>query len=148
MIVTLRAYLNHTEKAKLNLATGELKNLSLLEAFRARKLPICGVYAVIEGSNVCLYRFDNKLCLRVGKQQFDISEHTRVRLTHVKQQQQRFQLMHGDAIVLDMISSRPIIDPPLSVDSTPFVEKEDFDFMLFITNVISDIGRRHRVFIT
>jgi hypothetical protein len=40
----------------------------------------------------------------------------------------------------------PVNEVPLSIDPTPFIDEEDFDFLLFVHNVLAQDERRHRVY--
>lgn len=52
----------------------------------------------------------------------------------------------GGQCVLELEYRKPVIDPPLEHDPTPFVEEEHFDFGLFVRNVVSDRTRRERIY--
>ena len=55
-------------------------------------------------------------------------------------------IVKDDDLIFTLTYNRPRIDPPLELDPTPFVEEEDFDFCLFLLNVLSDPGRKERIY--
>jgi hypothetical protein len=55
-------------------------------------------------------------------------------------------LISNGALLFSFEYNAPKLDIPLENDPTPFVEEEDFDFLLFVNNVLKDKARRERIY--
>lgn len=85
------------------------------------------------------------LYFRMEGQEFKLTED--VASTLVKENDLHvFQLLRNGNLLVNFKypSMRPQI--PRELDPTPFVEDEDFDFFLFVHNVLTQTGRRQRVY--
>jgi hypothetical protein len=133
------------ELAEVNTETWQVSFLSKRQDPSLARKPVSGRYSIVDGEMCALYRLDNKLCLRVGEQTFEITDAVEARLNrqpdiHI------FQLLSNGNLLLEFTYSAPTLDVPLTDDPTPFVEEEDFDFPLFVNNVLHDTGRRQRIY--
>ena len=52
----------------------------------------------------------------------------------------------GNQVITELKYTKPKIIPPLEVDPTPFVEEEDYDYGLFLSNVVDDPDRKNRIY--
>ena len=81
---------------------------------------------------------------RVDGTDFEITEETQVELA--RGDFNVLTLVRNGAVHFRWVYKPPIIEPPLDMDPTPFVEEEDFDFGVFVYNVIKDTGRTDRIY--
>jgi hypothetical protein len=56
------------------------------------------------------------------------------------------QVLSDGRVILQLTYLPPVLDPPLSADLTPFVEEEDFDFGVLLSNLSQDRGRQERIY--
>jgi hypothetical protein len=133
------------ELALLNLDTGEVTFITKSSVSAQTSSKPVGGYSIVDGIMWSLYREDGKLYLRVGERAFEItdkigSQLARTPITH------NFQLLYGENLILEVTYTAPSLDIPLQDDPTPFIDEEDFDFPYFVHNVLSQAGRRQRVY--
>lgn len=124
-------------------STGRLVESSRA-AFREGHGPPSGHYARLAGTLAVLYRDGGVLHLRLGDYDGAIeSRRARVRWSHDHGVSSLTVIEHGATVA--EVEYRP---GPLSVagDPTPFVESEDWDFGLFVRNVLADGGRSERIY--
>jgi hypothetical protein len=96
-----------------------------------------GAYTYLAGTLTVFYRVDDDLYLRHGNQTIALTG--AVASWQTGAGRARLQV---DELVL---AYQP--EPgPVEGDVTSFVEDEDFDFGLFIANVLNDPGRRERIY--
>lgn len=144
----MKGYLQSKDRAKDRLCIGpdELSVMQGPESTSAQ-IPLVGSYSVIAGERVLFYRWRGELWLRFG------STHP-ISLQRVKADwsvesgQVDFKLKSDNTTVVarKYPVSRELVD--LDQDPTPFVEAEDFDFLLFVRNVLSDSERADRIYRT
>lgn len=108
--------------------------------------PICGHIAQLDGRIVCLYREAGQLHFRVNDIDCELTENTKVSLVRIREDANRFTVLRDGITLFTWTYQRPVIEPPLELDPTPFVEEEHFDFCLFVYNVVNDLGRRERIY--
>lgn len=105
---------------------------------------VAGCFSKVNGTMVSLYRVNGLLYFRIGDQEFEITEDSSSTL--VPDGKHRvFQLHQGENTLVNLRYLTPQPEIPLSIDPTPFVEEEHFDFLLFMHNVLTVAGRRSRV---
>ncbi len=101
-----------------------------------------GWFSVLGGALVAFYRARGSLWLRVGAHVLEIGEDPAIpewrRETHRSVLR---VVVDGETVEL-RYRTGPFEQPTLANDPTPFVESEDWDFGLFITNVLSSDERR------
>lgn len=107
--------------------------------------PPSGSYSIVNGTMLALYRIDGVLYFRVGDQDSKLTDDVTSRLTR-EDDNRVFQLIQDGNSRVIFRYVPPVPEVPLSIDPTPFIEEEDFDFLLFVHNVLTESGRRHRVY--
>lgn len=143
MMIIIASYLTSKEVASFDITTGVLSRMdrsALPDGAR-----VSGTYGLVGRIHVVLYRKVDQLQLRVGERLFDHADMLKV---------SRRRVGEGFVLSIDMngrqsveLAYEPVVlDPPLAMDETPFMEKEDFDFGLFLVNVLTDPRRRSRIF--
>ena len=100
-----------------------------------------GWFSILAGVCVVFYRLDGRLWLRVGERVFDLDH----RDGAIKWER------HGEFSILSVSGGREFISlryragpsqgPPIEDDLTPFVEHEDWDLGLFVSNIVFDEER-------
>jgi hypothetical protein len=144
-MILLQSNDSFDELGKLNLDTGEISFLSKSQNPQASCTLIQGHYAKVGDSLVCLYRFDDVLYLRIGELQFEITDRVLCYLSR-ELNNRSFKLISDGKELVNVVYTPVKPEIPLNRDPTPFIEEEDFDFMLFIHNVINNFDRRHRIY--
>ena len=105
--------------------------------------PLQGWAAELDGDFVALYPLAGRLRFRLNQQDIDIGPSTAADFQ--RGETHRLSLRNADGQGLSWEYAPPVIDPPLAIDPTPFVEEEHFDFGLFVYNVLTEPGRRDRI---
>lgn len=106
-----------------------------------------GHFAQLGDKRAVLYRHGGELWLRLGERAANLdapaTEVRRVRIGETT----RLVLLHGgtETASVDYLPG-PHNGPPVADDPTAFAESEDWDFGLFVCNVLSDPGRRRRIY--
>lgn len=128
--------------AEFDLETGRTELLP-----RPSSLPLTateGWFSVLGGVFVLFFRHAGRLWLRVGDKTFDLDTEPTVEW---RREGGMSILMVADdegELVL-RYRAGPRSGPPLSDDSTPFVDEEDWDLGLFVSNVVLDEERSELV---
>jgi hypothetical protein len=105
---------------------------------------IVGNFSMVSGTIVSLYRIRGVLHFRIGDQEFALTDD--INSTLVPDGKHRvFRLKQGEKTLVNLRYMTPEPEIPLSIDPTPFVEEEHSDFLLFVHNVLTEAGRRYRV---
>lgn len=133
------------ELAVLNPSTGETKFVSKSKHPELASQSTSGWYSIVDNVMCCLYRSERRLFLGVGKQTFELPDDVSSRLIR-EQGGNTFQLTSNGTLLFSFEYRSPKLDIPLENDPTPFVEDEDFDFLLFVHNVLKDKSRRERIY--
>jgi hypothetical protein len=100
-----------------------------------------GSYSRLDGRWLAIYVDEGKLMLRCDQEVFPVTATTRSVFRRAEQKHV-FRLLDGERLLFCLEYTAPRIDPPLQFDPTAFVEEEDFDFALFLHNVLASPGRR------
>ena len=143
--ITLQSQDKFAELARLSLDTGEVSFVSKHSDPALKAAVTSGGYSIVNGVMCSLYKVGGGLYLRVGEQALEITDEVEARLDR-SPKKHTFQLLRDGKLLLEFIYSPPKSDIPLADDPTPFIEEEDFDFLLFVTNVLKDKSRRQRVY--
>jgi hypothetical protein len=122
------------EVGEFTLSNGELSVLPRADAPGAEPH---GVYTYLAGTLTVFYRVDDDLHLRHGDR--TIALIGAVASWQAGAGVARLQI---DDLVLNYQRESGLVEG----DVTPFVEDEDFDFGLFVANVLNDPGRRERIY--
>lgn len=133
------------EMAQFDPATG---NYRLLSRKANRELvagPITGSYSLVGQTLLALYRQNGDLFVWIGDRTFPVADTVSSTLT-VEGAQKVFRLLDNERLIAILKYSPPVRDVPIELDPTPFVEEEDFDFVLFLHHVLTEPGRRKRVY--
>jgi hypothetical protein len=146
MTILLQSSDNYNDLARYNPETGEIVNLSRLSAPSTNLVPIVGPFSIVQGSLLMLYRHLGELHLRIDDDDFEIRDENQTVLTNIQDNVYEFVLLKDDTELYKWRYVLPAIDPPLSLDPTPFVEEEHFNFCLFVHNILTDPERRKRIY--
>ena len=104
-----------------------------------------GAFSILNDTMLMLYRKDGVLYFRTGDRTVELADDITSSLT--KENSRRvFQLIKNGKPEICVTYLPAVHDVPLSADPTPFIEEEDFDFLLFVHNILTTTGRRNRVY--
>jgi hypothetical protein len=108
--------------------------------------PVRGHYASLEGVQAILYRSDGTLWLRLDGEARPLAlDAKNARWSRHGDRSRLILLGNGDTIA--SVEYRPgPAGPPLRDDPTPFVESEDWDFGLFVQNVVTNPDRASLIY--
>lgn len=143
-MILLRSSDRYGEYAEIDTATGEIVWYPGQSGAVVGLGHIDGHIAVIDGYAVCLYRERGRLHLRIGAVDSEITDDTSAELAQGKVSV--LTLSRHAVGCFRWMYKRPVVEPPLDIDPTPFVEEEDFDFGLFVRNVMANPERRQRIY--
>lgn len=109
--------------------------------------PVRGHFARVDGVLAVLYRDRGVLWLRLGEhvREFD-SGRSEVRWERSGKRARMRVVDEGEQVTSVEYVPGPWKATVAGDDPTPFVEREDWDFGLFVYNVLTDDGRRHRIY--
>jgi hypothetical protein len=132
--------------AELDVTTGAVSWISRSGVGEVAWEEIYGSFSCLAGRLVMLYRLEGVLRLRIDELTFLLTGIHSLDRMLLGENMARLTLFEGDTSIFSMTYRRPEVFPPLALDPTPFVEEEDFDFGLFLYNVLNDPGRRARIY--
>ena len=104
-----------------------------------------GTFSIVDDTMLMLYRKNGVLYFRARDRTVELSDDVTSSLTN-KHSNRVFQLLKNGKPVIGLTYLPPVHEVPLSLDPTPFMEEEDFDFLLFVHNVLTNTGRRNRIY--
>lgn len=134
------------ELAEVEVETWRVKFLSKAKDTSLAGAPVAGQYSIVGGEMCSLYRAGNTLHLRIGEQEIEITDAVEARL-HPGMSKNTLQVFRNGEPVIEFTYPPPPSDVQLADDPTPFISQEDFDFPLFVCNVIRDRERRQRIIV-
>ncbi len=126
---------------------------------------ISGRYALVDGTRVLFYREGETLKLRLGGETYEVDadvtagyerggaaalieqvpgRRLRKRLSRLLGAENTFRLLRRGSVILTFTYAAPLRELRV-FDPTPFMDDEDFDFMLFVHNVINSAERRDAI---
>lgn len=105
---------------------------------------IAGSFSIVNEMMASLYRVQGVLYFRVADQEFEVTDEVSSTLES-DGSYRRFRVLEVKNVLVDLTYLTPESEIPLSLDPTPFVEEEHFDFLLFVHHVLTEPGRRNRV---
>jgi hypothetical protein len=110
--------------------------------------PLAGHFAALGESEVVFFRQDDQLSLSVDGEIFPLLEGVKLEWEN-SHGLSRIRLRDGDSILRSIeYTAGPASYPPIEEDPTPFVEREDWDFGLFVHAVLEDSERSERIYLT
>ena len=136
---------NFDNLAELDHDTGAYRFFSRKEQPELSLTRPSGVFSFLNGTVSSLYRKDDLLYFRVGDRAVELADDVTSVLTQ-ENNNRVFQLIKNGKAEICFTYQPPVNDVPLTADPTPFIEDEDFDFLLFVHNVLTETGRRNRVY--
>ena len=144
-MILLQSNDKYDEIAELEPDTGVLKTYSRRQEAARAVQPVRGHFAHLDGHVMILYRDMEVLHFRVDDADVALTDASRVEL---QQENGWHRLIVNEATgpLLQLLYKRPNPDPPLESDPTSFVEEEDFDFGVFVHNVVNDSARHTRIY--
>lgn len=109
-------------------------------------LPVVGVYSDSLGERVLFYRWEGRLCVRIGSEEAISISDCEVAWQAAAHEEARFVVRRGGQPLVDTTYAvdRALLE--METDPTAFAEPEDFDIYLFIANVVNDTERAGRIF--
>ena len=131
---------------QLDPSTFHIEKYSKRALTNGQSIPIQGSFAEMQGLLTYLYREEGSLFFGLEDKIFEITTDTKAVIKRLDKERNQLKLSRGNNILLAVDYNRPKIYPPLGLDPTPFAEEEDYDFYLFVCNVLSDKGRRDRIY--
>jgi hypothetical protein len=111
------------------------------------KLPLVGHFSDATGERVMLYRWKELLRLRFGNAVPFTLKNTRTEW-NLHSGQVNFKLLCGDKLLIARAYQANRDFERVGENPTPFVEPEDYDFLLFVHNVCRDSQRAERLYRT
>jgi hypothetical protein len=105
---------------------------------------IAGSFDYLGDRLVLLFRQGGVLYLQIDDLKTPMHEYT-VELQSTGNHRE-LRLLCSGKVVSAIEYAAPILDPPLALDPTPFVDEEHFDFGLFIANVSRDPTRQGQLY--
>ncbi len=139
-MIWLQSNDKYDELAQYDHASGAYKNASR-KAMTA-SLNTDGTFSILAGTFVALYNFEQLLFLRIGDECICLSEDVVATVSGgINNRSLTVKKSKSEILHLDYSLDH---SPQFSNDPTPFIEDEDFDFGLFVSN-ISKSEERKRV---
>jgi hypothetical protein len=133
------------EVAEYDPLTGNYRFLSKSRNREMLPVRIAGSYSCLGDTIVSLYRKDEDLFLRIGNREFEITPDVYSSLTQ-EGDYQIFRLLNKQDVIAFFSYTPRFTEIPADLDPTPFIDDEDFDFLLFVHHVLTEEGRRERVY--
>jgi hypothetical protein len=133
------------EVAEFNPATGDIRYLSNAGRPEFSHETTRGFYSTLDGHFLAVFVVDGMIRLRVDSADYSIDCETETRFLRAASRNSLL-LIDRERVVFRLEYIPRVVQPPLEVDHTPFVEEEDHDFALFVHNLLCNPKRR-KVFI-
>lgn len=130
---------------ELDRQTGKYRILSKKTHPEISATPMSGGCSIVNGVLVCLYRTKEKLYFRLDEREFELMDDVTSTISN-EGSCRVFKLIRNGNLLINFKYPVPTSEVPLQLDPTPFIEDEDFDFLLFVHNVLEQTGRRQRVY--
>jgi hypothetical protein len=106
--------------------------------------PISGHYSSLGGRFTAFFRCQGDLYL-LQERLLQISERVSS-IIEVADNESQLMLLEGGTVIAEIHAVNAPTVVPISTDPTPFVEEEDFNFLLFVHNVLTSPDRRERIY--
>lgn len=143
MRIVLSSFANAWRFARFDPETGAFSRIPLALTLLRRPGTTAGWYVRSGRELAALFVVSGRLYFRHGKTAVEITEHSRAVLERRGRKGWLEISSGGEHVVFEY--RLPRLWPPLSEDPTPFVQEEDFDFGLFVHNVVKDPARGRRI---
>ncbi len=143
MMLLLQSSDHFTEMMKLDPVSGEAHFVSRGDVAEPHR--ISGAYARVGEHLACLYRCGDRLFFSLDGKRTEVSEDAAAHLRR-RGEARVLTIRQGNLTLVEWEYRLPPVNPPLEEDPTPFVDAEDFDFGLFVSNVLNDGARKDRIF--
>lgn len=146
-MLLLQSHDRYDDVLLLDCSSGQLTERSRAKSPELAGYPVRGHFTRSEGQLILFYRRQGELHFALGGADVVITPETVVTLY-----QDATKGVHRLDVVplaegrLQWTYEAPEICPPLESDPTAFVEREQFDFGLFVFNVTNDPERRRRIY--
>jgi len=99
-----------------------------------------GFYSILSSTFAAIYCLDNALFVRIGGSCFALSDEITISVDGEAEDRTLLVLKAGKEI--SKLSYALDMSDQIENDPTPFVEKEDFDFGLFLSNISKSESRK------
>ena len=139
MNIWLRSNEIYDSIIKLSLDNGSIKKYSKKENTND-SLKINGWFSEIESKLFALYSLDKKLYFYYSGKTIELKEEIRIEVSG-SPEKRHLEVFNENNLVFEIlynIKKNKIYNN----DPTPFIEKEDFDFGLFVSNISKNIQRK------
>lgn len=141
----MKGYLQSRDRYADRMIMGDSpEQMVFATALQTFQLPHLGWFATVAGRLCMLYRWNGELWFRAGNG--PPIPLTDAAVTWDRQADVAvFSIAHGSDV--RFTETHRVCDDVLGIqnDPTPFVEAEDFDFFLFVRNIINDESRSTRI---
>ncbi|WP_339909777.1 hypothetical protein [Symmachiella dynata] len=102
---------------------------------------IDGFYSILSGVFCAIYRSNGELVVRIGEAQIKFSNKVEITVGGPPEKRCLSLMENG----IERVKHEYAVNSePIENDPTPFVEDEDFDFGLFLSNIAHDPNRQAR----
>jgi hypothetical protein len=145
-MVLLESYDRFDDLVELEPTTGQVRWYSKRDNPNMATLPIQGAVSQLNGHMVFLYREADVLHFRVDDIDIELTEDTRIEL--IRGNTNVLTMLRGDAPIF-RLEYKPYVADEIDkwrMYLNPFIEEEDFDFGLFVYNVLKDPRRRADIY--
>lgn len=144
-MILLRNWGKYAEFATLSFPLYELNELSDYSSAKIGDQKVYGNYSKGNYGIATLFRHEGELYFSINEQFIQLVD--AFGATHTLNAESSVLTIHANCRTIIEI---PYVSKATSMvyefDPTPFVEPEDFDFFLFVFNVLNDTGRRSRIY--
>ena len=139
-MLIVRSQDRYDEFAELEPATGHVRHFQVAGS-SADTVPSSGWYSLLGGQMVSLYALGGDLYLLMNGKSYHLDHGSSVEFSRQASENELTLRQNGE-VLAKLRYLRPEIDPSLDEDPSGFVDEEDFDFGLFVFNVLANQDRR------
>jgi hypothetical protein len=131
---------------QLDLSTGAWHEYSKSAHPEIAAKPWTGVFEVIDKKRLCLFRWDRTLTMWAQGRIFAITDDVTSSWDLIGVGRAVFRLEKNSKTTFELEFAPFQSRKPIPGDETPFVDEEDYDFLIFVHHVLSDPARRARIY--
>ena len=137
--------------AQLNPLSGKVVFFSKNKQPDEANQPKIGTFACVDDKIICFYRYNNELNIKINKDHFILSDSISSKW-HIKEGATKssliaiFSILDNNKVLFNWEYSPFTSRKPLIGDDTSFIDEEDYDFCLFIHNVLCSKERRKGIY--